>query len=507
MVAGEGPAAAGTITVVKSQIKTINMLVAALGGEGGGVLTNWLIEVARSSGWHCQTTSLAGVAQRTGATIYYLEFMPREEGSAQPVLGLFPAQGDIDIAVTSEIAEAGRMISRGFVSPDKTTLLSSDHRVYGITEKSATGDGTADTDFILRLAGRYAQRFIHFDLLDLVQRHGTVISAGLLGAIAGAGVLPFDRATFVDAIATGKGASANRAAFDESFQRAASGGVALYEPEVPAAFTLPEPSTPLGSRLLSRVAALPVTVHEVVYHGVVRLLDYQDEAYAHEFLQRVAEVAVRDSGDDGHGLTRETARWLALWMAYEDIPRVAQLKCRPSREAEVRDEVGAAAGQAIQVSEFFHPRVEEVAALLPRALGERLLASKAARRALQPFLGPRTLRTDKVWTLWLMRCLAALRRRRRGTLGFAHEWAMIDAWLAAVLAAETNDLARTIADCGGMVKGYGATRHRTTSRLMRILEEVKTRRVLDSVSVCRLHLAAMAGDDPAPFLEALAQSQ
>ena len=49
-------------------LKTINMIVAALGGEGGGVLTTWLIEVAKRSGWYCQSTSLAGVAQRTGAT-------------------------------------------------------------------------------------------------------------------------------------------------------------------------------------------------------------------------------------------------------------------------------------------------------------------------------------------------------------------------------------------------------------------------------------------------------
>jgi len=58
---------------------TINMVIAALGGEGGGVLTNWLISAAERSGWWCQSTSLAGVAQRTGATIYYLEFMPPQD--------------------------------------------------------------------------------------------------------------------------------------------------------------------------------------------------------------------------------------------------------------------------------------------------------------------------------------------------------------------------------------------------------------------------------------------
>ena len=66
------------------------MLIAALGGEGGGVLTNWLIDAADRSGWHCQSTSLAGLAQRTGATIYYLEFIHRESDVPYPVMSLLP---------------------------------------------------------------------------------------------------------------------------------------------------------------------------------------------------------------------------------------------------------------------------------------------------------------------------------------------------------------------------------------------------------------------------------
>ncbi|WP_435211181.1 indolepyruvate oxidoreductase subunit beta family protein [Luminiphilus sp. nBUS_16] len=484
---------------MSAPLKTINMLVAALGGEGGGVLTNWLIEVAKRSGWYCQSTSLAGVAQRTGATIYYLEFIPRSADQPEPVMSLFPAQGDIDIAVTSEIAEAGRMISRGFVSPERTTLISSDHRVYGITEKSDTTDGTADTGFILDLSTRYANRFVHFDLLELVQRHGTVISAGLFGAIAGTGVLPFQRDVFTEVLATGKGAAANRAAFDESFDRAQSGGVALYDPDPPLAFGLPDATTPLGDRLLPLIAALPQEVHEVVYQGVVRLLDYQDEAYALDFLQRVTQVVGIDGGQDSYGLTEETARWLALWMAFEDIPRVAQLKCRPAREAEIREEVRAAAGQYIQVTEFFHPRVEEVAALLPKTWGQRLLNSDLLTKVLGSVLGARKLRTDKVLTQWALRRLAALKGGRRKTLGFSQEWEMIDRWFSAVLAAPSTEVAKAIADCGGMVKGYGATRHRTTSRLLAILDAVKAQDVVTADFIRRAQKAAMLGEDSAVF--------
>lgn len=499
MVAQSRSPKQGTGTAVTTPLKTINMLVAALGGEGGGVLTNWLIEVAKRSGWRCQSTSLAGVAQRTGATIYYLEFIPRAMNQPEPVMSLFPAQGDIDIAVTSEIAEAGRMISRGFISPQRTTLISSNHRVYGITEKSDAADGTADTGFIIELSARYAARFVHFDLLELVQRHGTVISAGLLGAIAGAGVLPFQRDTFAEVLAEGKGAAANRAAFDESFDRAKLGGVAVHDPASPATFCLPEATTPLGTRLLPVIAALPEAVHEVAYQAVLRLIDYQDEAYAAEFLQRVAKVAAMDSGHDGHGLTRETARWLALWMAFEDIPRVAQLKCRPAREAEIRAEVRAVPGQCIQVTEFFHPRVEEVAALLPKKWGQGLLNSNLCSKLLGSMLGARKLRTDKVLTQWTLRRLASLKGGRRKSLGYSQEWTMIERWFSAVLTAQSLDVARAIADCGGMIKGYGATRHRTTSRLMVILESVEVQEVVTADFIRLAQKAAMSGEDSAAF--------
>jgi indolepyruvate ferredoxin oxidoreductase beta subunit len=41
-----------------------------VGGQGGGVLTNWIVELAESQGFRAQATSVAGVAQRTGATIF-----------------------------------------------------------------------------------------------------------------------------------------------------------------------------------------------------------------------------------------------------------------------------------------------------------------------------------------------------------------------------------------------------------------------------------------------------
>ena len=473
---------------------TINMVIAALGGEGGGVLTNWLIAAAEHSGWWCQSTSLAGVAQRTGATIYYLEFIPRQNDKPPPVMSLFPAQGDIDIAVASEIAEAGRMISRGFISPDKSMLIASDHRVFGITEKSATGDGSIDRDLILEMGERYARTFIHFDMSEIVQRHGTVISAALLGAIAGSGALPFEQSCFRDLLSSGGSAGANLAAFDESVRRAQSGGVGEYVPPEVTAFSLPAASNAVGERWLPRIASLPEALQETAYHSVNRLIDYQDEAYAEEWLTRLLALIDRDSDRESYSLSHEAGRHLALWMAFEDIPRVAQLKVRPDREAMIRSEVKAAPDQPVTVAEFFHPRIEEVAALLPERLGKALLGSATARRGLGRLLGPRTLRTDRVGMQILLRALAGLRRFRRSTLGYAYERRMRDRWYEAVLSAKTHDAALAIAALGGLVKGYGETRHRTTSRLMQILDYLEQSPESDANTIASLHLAAMAPD-------------
>jgi indolepyruvate ferredoxin oxidoreductase beta subunit len=488
--------------------KTINLLIAALGGEGGGVLTNWLIDIADACGWHCQSTSLAGVAQRTGATIYYLEFMRRDGDNRRPVMSLFPAQGDIDIALTSEIAEAGRMVSRGFISPDRTTLISSDHRVFGITEKTHMGDGAADRDLILAMSARYAKRFIHFDMAELVKRHGTVISAGMLGALAGSGVLPFERQGYEKALQSGGGATANLSAFSDAYERAARGGVGVVDPaitpEKEAGFVLPEPRTDAGRALLPIIASLPAPIQEVVYYGAQKLVDFQDTAYAMTYLQAVEGLLAIDAPESSYESTREAARWLALWMAFEDIPRVAQLKLRPSRDDSLRQEAGIGAAEPMKVSEYFHPRVEEVASLLPRRIGEALLRSRVMRKLVNSALGARQLRTDTIVVTLALRGMAALRHVRRHSLGYHHEWRMITAWLDAIRNAPDPEVARALVDCGGMVKGYGSTRHRTTSRLMLIVDKVAAGKATTAHAIHDLRIAAMASEEEQPFQSALA---
>ena len=109
-----------------------SILIAALGGEGGGVLAEWLVDAATRAGYAAQSTSIPGVAQRTGATTYYVEIYPGPLGHARrPPAGaraLCRCPGSIDLLVASELLEAGRMVQAGMVSPERTFARHVDRR-------------------------------------------------------------------------------------------------------------------------------------------------------------------------------------------------------------------------------------------------------------------------------------------------------------------------------------------------------------------------------------------
>src|SRR5207247_4894300 len=153
----------------------------------------WIVALAESQGWIAQSTSVPGVAQRTGATIYYVEMIPARTDAPYPVLSLMPVPGDVDVVVRAELMEAGRAIQRGLVTPDKTTLITSSHRSFAVQEKLVPGDGIGDSAKVYEAAETAAKRFVAFDMATLADSTGSAISAVLFGALAGAGALPFGR--------------------------------------------------------------------------------------------------------------------------------------------------------------------------------------------------------------------------------------------------------------------------------------------------------------------------
>lgn len=508
--------------------RPIKLCVAALGGQGGGVLASWLIGIAEAEGYLAQSTSVPGVAQRTGATIYYLEFFPRAEAERvgrEPIMALTPVPGDVDCVVASELAEAGRAIQRGLVDQERTTLIASTHRSYVISEKSAMGQGTADAAGLIELARSQSKRLILFDMEALAEQHHSVISSVLLGALCGSRVLPFGREAFEAAITkSGISVETNLAAFADACERAAHGDAATAAEHAAAASSDRSAGVPARARspslqpLLDRVRQLPKPSRALALEGVRRTIDYQDPAYAGLYLSRLERIARLDersqpagASADGSGdweLTAAVARSLALWMTFEDTIRVADLKTRAARFARVRTEIRAAPGQLFGITEFMKPRVAEIAGTLPAGMGARVLSSPRIAGWLARFTGGKQVRSHTVGGFLLLHGLAGLKRWRRGTYRYVTENVRIEDWLERIErhAGSHYALAVELARAQRLIKGYGETHEhgwKSFTALLARLEPLAAR--TDGAAVlARLHEAALADEDGKSLAKALA---
>lgn len=472
-----------------SMDQIIKLAVMAVGGQGGGVLTNWIEDCARLNGYAVQATSVAGVAQRTGATIYYIEMAPATDRA--PVFSLMPAAGDVDILVAAEMMEAGRAIMRGFVTPDRTTLIASTHRALAVSEKTVPGDGIANSEEVLAAAEIAAQKLIAFDMEKIAIESGTVISASLFGALAGSGELPFPRESFEKAIrSSGRGVEPSLKAFARAFEAAQAGRKELpVQPaiQLPAGAVTARPVGPerllhQWDALVRRVGVLPAPVNDMALRGLQAVVDFQDLAYGAEYLEKLEEIAAHDRADRDFLLTVEAAKYLAKAMTYDDVIRVADLKTRASRFERVRREIRPAKDTRMMLTEFMHPRAEEIVGLLPARIGKRIQSSSRAMQLIdRVFNRGRRLRTDRLLPYLQLHFLGGLRRWRRGTLRHAIEMEHVRDWLGAALghldgraspADSGYDLAVEIVRTRRLIKGYSDTHARGLSKYDRVMQAV-----------------------------------
>jgi indolepyruvate ferredoxin oxidoreductase beta subunit len=487
-----------------TKVRPISIAILALGGEGGGVLADWIVDLAQHGGYLAQSTSIPGVAQRTGATIYYVELFPKlaaKTAGRDPVLSLVPMPGDVEIVLASELMEAARAVERGFVTPDRTLLFASTHRVYAMTEKIALGDGRADAAALLSACRDAAQRLVAFDMAALAEATGSALSAVLFGALAGSGALPFPRPAFEAAIRRGGvGVASSVTAFAAGYEAARSGESALPQ-SLPgdAAQALPPPGRDL---VHAAERDFPADIQPVIAAGIERLADYQDAAYARLYLERLAPFAAvaRQHGDGTHRLLDEVARQLALAMAYEDTVRVAELKIRPGRFLRVREEAKVEDGQILEIAEFLHPRTQEIADTLPAGFGRWLLRTGWARGLVDRFTRKgRVVKTTSVHGFALLSFLAGFKRWRRGSLRFANEDASIATWLNLVEDTARTDLrlATEIARARTLVTGYSDTHARGEARFARLMALVPQLRTRPDAAgeMAKLIAAALADED------------
>lgn len=458
--------------------RPIKIAIIAMGGQGGGVLSKWIIDLAESAGFIAQYTSVPGVAQRTGATIYYVELFPRslmDKAGKQPVMNLMPVEGDVDIVIASEMMEVGRALMRGFVT-GKTTLIGSSHRDYAIIEKQEPGDGRRPTEQIDRIARKTAGRYVCYDMDSVARDSGAVISSVLFGALCASAALPFTREQFEETIRkSGKAVALNLKGLNAGIE--AAGGIAepvsqpgQAEPGLPAHI---DPA--LASLVAELRTVVPEAAYDLAFAGLAKVVDFQDVAYGRDYVDRLIEVRAADEAAGGQGkgwaLTAAMARYLALAMAYDDVIRVADIKTRSGRFETFRADVKAGPDQIVHVKEFMHPRWQEICEILPRGIGRSLLDSKGWNRLTAPLFNKgRRIPTTSLWGFTLLFLLGRMRWMRRGSLRFSWEQTRIDQWFAMVVDLADSDyaLALEVAGLQRLIKGYGDTHSRSLANFHRI---------------------------------------
>jgi indolepyruvate ferredoxin oxidoreductase beta subunit len=454
--------------------RIISVLIPAVGGQGGGVLSEWIVDAATLDGYAAQGTSIPGVAQRTGSTSYVIEVFTRpraELGDREPVFSLFPVPGALDVLLAPELLEVGRAIEAGFASPARTTIVASTHRLYSIHEKMPAGNAIHPRNLLETAARAFSRRYVGFDALAVARGNGTEVNAVLLGALAAADVLPVGVEAFKKAIEQkGVQVAANLKGFEVGYDLVREG--ALGTTPAPAA------APTLRPEFAAECARYPEPLRPIVSEALHRLIDYQNRAYARRYLERLDPVVAADR--EPWTLGQLVAKHLAVWMTYEDAIRVADLKTRAARFRRILAE-HAAGGAQIVVTDYLKPDLDEIYGILPYRL-VRPLAVFAERRWPhgRPTLGQHVKITTvsgflRVWLLARLRPLRPISYRAH------HEHRLMEEWLTAVARGARLDygLGCEIARAAQLVKGYGEVRRRMTAALRALLRSVSDAAALD----------------------------
>lgn len=445
----------------------ITILIAAMGGEGGGVLMNWIVNTAMKNDYPVQATSIPGVAQRTGATTYYIELLPikrQELDGKVPIFSLYPAAGEVDIMVATELLEAARAVSNGFVTDSRTTFIVSNHRVFSTQEKLAAGDGRFAEHKLSESVKNAGKRNIITNFKKVAEANRCMLNAVLMGAVAGIGDLPMTSEAFETSIRSeGKAVASNLKGFQAGLSllqksQDSSDGSAATVGFIPL-------DTPLSARIQN---SFPEAAQAVMQMGVARLIDYQSVSYADTYLERL--TAFKDSAPE---LCSEVAKKLAVRMSYEDIIKVAQAKTRSDRLIRIRNEVQADADDLVYITEYFKPGIPEFCDMLPPVLSRPVLRWAERTNRLQSTRWQMNVKTTTLTGFLKLKFLAKLKWWRPRSYRWSVEQKWIDEWLQLILEATKKDVAFALeaAELSRLIKGYGSTFDRGLENYRKIVQQ------------------------------------
>jgi indolepyruvate ferredoxin oxidoreductase beta subunit len=460
--------------------------IAAVGGQGGNLFTEWLTAAATCEGQRAQSVSLTGLSQRGGATGYYVELAagPNQD---EVVFCQYPVPGQLDLLVGQELLEMARAVEQGLTS-EKTTIVTSTHRMLSTPEKLPSDGGIMDPAELLAFGRRFSGQLIAFDAVALAHQHGLdeiFGNAVLFGAAAASGALGISPEACKQAIEqTGIAVEANLNAFDlgTAYVTERRYEQPVFQPEP----TLDELALANAARLSGRkrrhyqelfagtAATWVEPLRQVFVEAFYRLIDYQGVGYARKYLALVEDMWRREQVPQDPSLTLIYARNLATLMTYEDGARVAQLKIRQERFDRITGERGLTSGQVYILRDYLKPDAYEIYGLFPARLVSALLPlgrKLFGQRERYLELTPRTNSFLGILTFWFLTLFIPF---RRWSYRYRDEWRGIDNYRASILRfIEIHyDLAVVMADTATLIKGYGHTRRKTRAAAQRYVDNI-----------------------------------
>jgi indolepyruvate ferredoxin oxidoreductase beta subunit len=458
--------------------QSLRVLIGTVGGQGGGVLSDWLIHGLLNANWNAVSIGLLGLSQRAGTVTYYCEASSDKEEKI--VNSMFAMPGDVNLFIGQELLELGRLLSAGYASND-CVIVGNLGRTYTTLEKMPAENGVYDSSIITNAAEKLSpQNNYLIDAPAYVTAHHLqhlTSNAFLLGIVVASPVIDLPTEPFVKAIRDSEvNVKGNIQAFELGYQMFKDGkihtGINQYQKEDQLLPNTTFASTSEADDLFEKIKSnCSKEITGSIEFACQRLEDYQDKAYVESYLEMIDNLRSKSS------VRAETvgafSKNAALWLSYEDIPRVGQLKTRPDRFAKVFKEHGIQSQHSVKITDYFVPDIEQLVGMLPRPLAR--LVKKIGLIFSDDFDNksfPLRIQSTSVFGYWSLRLLSMGRYWRRSSLRHQYEMSKFNFWFDSLrkIQDESPAVAQIVAELGRVVKGYGHVRVKAINDLTVFIE-------------------------------------
>ena len=155
---------------------------------------------------------------------------------------------------------------------------------------------------------------------------------------------------------------------------------------------------------------------------------------------------------------------------------MADLKTRRTRFTRIREESGAEPENIVRVTEFMHPRAEEICAMLPARIGKSVEQKPRLMRILDRlFNRSRRLRSDSFLAFFQLYAVGGLKWYRRFTWRHSVESDHLEKWLDAAQKYAQKDYRLGVESLRArrLIKGYSDTHSRGQAKFDKVMAGIE----------------------------------